>query len=377
MINENRLIGFFKTICKIPSLTKEEAKISTYLRSVLENLGFECWEDHAGEKTGGNANNLYGLLKGNPKYKSICFVAHMDSVQSLENLVIIEDENVIKSDGTTILGGDDKAGIAIIIEAIKQTIESKKEHGDIYVLFLVQEENGQGSVYVEKDNFNPDFTFNFDESVPALSFETDGPTEYRNTYKISMPKSEEQLKINKSTYKNIGENPITVASRAIAEITDLTKNTDVKCNIGFINGGLHMYRIPDVMEFHILLRCEDDNKAIEYNNKIHDIVEKYCKLYNAECSFDEWRCYIAFKTNKNDPIRKLIDKTCNDMGEKPIIRENFDCFDTSSLNDLGIKTVTCATGYDNYHQTTECLYKDQFIKNAEFAVKLIENIKDL
>lgn len=373
MINEARITDFFKTICKIPSLTKEEAEISAYLRNILEEMGFECWEDHAGEKTGGNANNLYGYLKGNPNYKSVCFSAHMDSVQSLENLVIVEEGNIIKSDGTTILGGDDKAGIAIIIEAVRYILENKKEHGDIYVLFLVQEENGQGSKYVETDRLKPDFTFNFDEAVPALSFETEGPTEYRNTYKISMPKSEEQLKINKSTYKNIGENPITVASRAIAEITDLTKNTDVKCNIGFINGGLHMYRIPDKMEFHILIRCEDDKKAIEYNNKIHNIVDKYCKMYGAEWDSEEWRVYIAFKIGEDDPLRQLVVRTCEDMGEKPVFRENFDCFDTSSLNDLGIKTVTCATGFYNYHNTTECVFKDQLYKNAEFAARILEN----
>ncbi|MBQ0105442.1 MAG: peptidase M20, partial [Armatimonadetes bacterium] len=101
MINQKRALDFFKNICRIPSKTKNEKEINAFLKNILTEMGFECWEDKAAQETGGNANNLYGRLKGDPAYKSVCFMAHTDSVQNLDNLVIIEEGNIIRSDGNT------------------------------------------------------------------------------------------------------------------------------------------------------------------------------------------------------------------------------------------------------------------------------------
>ena len=119
MINKTRLKDFFINILKINSPSKDEKEISDFLKKKLKELGFEIWEDNAAEIIEGTTNNLYGLKKGNPNYKSICLNAHMDTVMPTENINIIEEDGIIKTDETTILGADDKAGIAIIIEGIE------------------------------------------------------------------------------------------------------------------------------------------------------------------------------------------------------------------------------------------------------------------
>ncbi|MBQ0105469.1 MAG: M20/M25/M40 family metallo-hydrolase, partial [Armatimonadetes bacterium] len=185
MINEKRLTDFFEELCRINSPSKNEKEIIEYLKKFYTDLGFECWEDHAAKETGGNANNLYGCLKGNPNKKSVCFNAHTDTVMPTENINIINDGKIIKTDGTTILGADDKAGIACATEAVRSIIEQGEDHGDIYILSTVQEEIGVGGANcVTCENFSPDITFSFDTGKPVLCMVASAPTHYRMKYTI-------------------------------------------------------------------------------------------------------------------------------------------------------------------------------------------------
>lgn len=365
MINQKRALDFFKNICRIPSKTKNEKEINAFLKNILTEMGFECWEDKAAQETGGNANNLYGRLKGDPAYKSVCFMAHTDSVQNLDNLVIIEEGNIIRSDGNTILGADDKAGIAIIIESVRSIIENGEPHGDIYVLFCVQEESGTGSAFVSTENFTPDITFNFDETVPPISLEIKGPTEYRMEFKISMETVRGPI------------NPITVASKAITRTASLTDDEEVFCNIGYINGGYSKYRDPKECSVHILIKSHNHKKVTNMSQEIERIFREECKNSSAEISCENQLVYIAFDIPQDDEAMTLVRMACDSMNEKPVIRENFDCFDTSALNAKGLKTITVSTGYEKYHTTEEFLNIDQFLKNTEFAYQILKNIHRL
>lgn len=123
-VKRERLV---KEFCRLVSLDCEsfhEREMADYLKKELMDLGLEVSEDDAGEKTGGNAGNVYGLLPSNicgeDKGEPILFSAHMDTVKPGigKKAVLMEDE-VITSDGTTVLGADDLAGVAEILEMLR------------------------------------------------------------------------------------------------------------------------------------------------------------------------------------------------------------------------------------------------------------------
>ena len=121
MIQEDRLIGLFKDLCQINAPALGEKHVVAFVKKLLIDDGFEVHEDGAGREIGGNSNNLIVWLRGNlPNAPSVFLSAHFDTVEPTVGLKIEERDGVFYSDGSTILGADDKGGMApaIIIERV-------------------------------------------------------------------------------------------------------------------------------------------------------------------------------------------------------------------------------------------------------------------
>jgi tripeptide aminopeptidase len=144
VINEERLVSLFTKLCLINAPSLQERDCVAWTKAYLEQYPqLEITEDEGGKAIGGNANNLIVRLAGNkPGAPRIFLSAHFDTVEPTEGLVIVERDGVFFSDSDTILGADDKGGMAPAIEAVVALIESGAEHGDIYLLLSCAEEIG-------------------------------------------------------------------------------------------------------------------------------------------------------------------------------------------------------------------------------------------
>src|SRR5690625_56490 len=143
-VNQERLTEDFLELVQIDSETKYETEIAGVLKKKFTDLGLEVVEDDAKEKTGHGAGNLICTLKGTKTDADpIYFTSHMDTVVPGKGVKPSIKDGYIISDGTTILGADDKAGLAAILEAIRVIQEQKIDHGDIQFVITVGEESGR------------------------------------------------------------------------------------------------------------------------------------------------------------------------------------------------------------------------------------------
>ena len=144
MINNKRLIDEFLELVQIDSPSSKEGEVAKVLVKKLEEIGCKVIIDDAGEKAGGETGNIIATLKGNRDGKKLLFSSHMDTVSPGVGVKPIVDEakGIIKSDGTTVLGSDDKAGIACILEGLRVIKENNIDHADIQVVFSIWEEGG-------------------------------------------------------------------------------------------------------------------------------------------------------------------------------------------------------------------------------------------
>lgn len=139
--NEQRIKELFTELVSIDSISFLERNMADRLNEILRETGFEVMEDCAGELYGGNAGNVYGFLKGTVPGPATLFVAHMDTVQpGISKKAVFHKNGRITSDGSTILGSDDVAGIVEIIEGIRYVQEHNIPYGDVEVLFPIAEE---------------------------------------------------------------------------------------------------------------------------------------------------------------------------------------------------------------------------------------------
>ena len=141
--NQERLKSLFLELVRIDSLSRRELEVAQRLRREVESVGASFRFDNAGEKVRGNTGNLIAKLPGNVAGVSpFLLAAHMDTVAPGEGVKPIVEGDLIRTDGTTVLGGDDKSGCAVMCEVLHRLRESEIPHGPIEAVFTICEEVG-------------------------------------------------------------------------------------------------------------------------------------------------------------------------------------------------------------------------------------------
>jgi tripeptide aminopeptidase len=233
MINHERLLNEFLELVQIDSETKHEAEICKVLKEKFGALGLDVFEDDTTSVTGHGAGNLICSLKGNSSNAStIYFTSHMDTVTPGKGIKPSVKDGYVVSDGTTILGSDDKAGLAAMLEGIKVLKEQEIAHGDIQLVITVGEESGLvGARALDRNLIKADFGFAMDSNGPVGHIVVAAPT---------------QAKVKATIYgksAHAGVNPedgisaIQVASRAISKMPLGRIDKETTANIGRFEGG--------------------------------------------------------------------------------------------------------------------------------------------
>lgn len=141
MIQTERLLSEFCELVSVDSVSFQERKMADLLKKKLKELGVEVYEDISGSVYGSNTGNLYGFFKGELEGMPLLFSAHMDTVEpGVGKKAVCKADGRIVSEGDTVLGADDAAGITAILEAIRSLKEEKIPHRDIELLFPIAEE---------------------------------------------------------------------------------------------------------------------------------------------------------------------------------------------------------------------------------------------
>ncbi|MEW6278173.1 MAG: M20/M25/M40 family metallo-hydrolase [Candidatus Eremiobacterota bacterium] len=163
-INESRLVDTFLRLVTVPGPSLRERPIADQLKAELASLNLTAREDEAGERLGGNAGNLIVDLPGNvPGAPSLLFACHMDTVPVAVGVKPVMENGKISSDGTTALGGDNRAGCAEVLEAVREVLEHNLPHGPIQLVFTVAEERGLlGASELDPSQLRADYAYAVD-----------------------------------------------------------------------------------------------------------------------------------------------------------------------------------------------------------------------
>jgi tripeptide aminopeptidase len=366
MIKKDRLISRFMEYVQIDSESKNEKAIADRLTHDLENMGLEINIVDTRKITGSNTNNIYAFLQGDEKEEPILFAAHMDTVIPGNGIIPYIDGNYIKSDENTILGGDDKAGITAIIEAIKTIKENNLNHRPIEILFTVCEEIGLlGAKNFDYNLIRSQNAVVLDSSGAAGKIIIQAPCIYKMDVIITGKSS------HAGTYPEKGVNAIIVASEAISSMKLLRIDKDTTANIGSIYAKGPTNIIPDKVEMKFEIRSLSEDKAkiqiehmLECLNKSADKHGSSVK-YNVSCS------NRLFSIDKDNEFVKFIEDKNKKIGVTSNITFSTGGFDANILNNNGINTVVLSVGTENVHSTKERLNIVEFLKLSNLVLELM------
>lgn len=367
VINQKRLIKTFLELVKIDSISLKEGKISLFLKKKLKKLGLRVKEDNTARKIGGESGNITAVLKSNLKKKTsrIMFNSHLDTVIPGIKIKPRIKGDLISSDGNTILAADDKAGIAILLEAIKIIKGKNLGHPELIFVFTVAEEIGiLGAKNLKRKLIKADFGYVLDSHGEISNIINQAPTQDTLDIKI----------VGKAAHAGMcpekGISAIKVAGEAISKIKIGRIDKETTANIGVIKGGHATNIITEEVSIKGEARSLKIKKLDKTVSRIKNVFQKTADKHKAKLYFSKKREYDSFFVSRQKKPIKLVLKALKEMNLKGRILSTGGGSDANIFNSMGIPSVILSAGYEKPHA------KDEYIKIKRMvqAVRLILNI---
>lgn len=375
-VNRERIIKEFKTLTEFDSETYHEKNISKYLIKRLIDLGLEVksFDESQNLKKYSTSidlgKNIIATLKGDIE-GSVLFLAHQDTVSPGNGKKALFNEDVITSDGNTVLGADDISGLVSIIEALEVIIEDEIPHKTIEIFFPIAEEAyAKGSKVFDYSNIISKEAYVFDLAGDIGEAAIEAPLII--SFKVKIYGKSAHSGFN----PEMGVDAIKIASNAISKIKTGRIASNTTLNFGLISGGLMPNIVPDYVLVSGELRSSDEEKGFDVLDNIKEVFSKEAKALNGRIEFIDDVELHSYKISLDENVIKTFDYVCKKEGIKTKYIKTFGGSDNNNLVYHGIRGIVIASGYKNPHTKEESSNVLDLIKVSKIAVGLAGGINE-
>ncbi|HEU5141486.1 MAG TPA: M20/M25/M40 family metallo-hydrolase [Bacillales bacterium] len=366
-MNKDRLVEQFLELVQIDSETRHERQIADVLKNKFTELGLEVVEDDAAERIGHGAGNLVCTLKGNNKRADpIYFTSHMDTVVPGKGIQPRIENEVISSDGTTILGADDKAGLAAMFEAIRTIKENDVQHGTIQFVIPVGEESGlAGSKALDSSLLQAKYGYALDSAEKVGHIITAAPTQAKLHIVVNGKTAHAGVAPEK------GVSAISLAAKAISKMRLGRLDKDTTANIGSFRGGAQTNIVCDRVEIEAETRSLIPEKMEKQASEMKRIFEATAKELGGSAEVEIETMYPGYRYEDGDPVVEIAKEAVKAIGREPRLLESGGGSDANIIAGYGIPTVNLSVGYENIHTTDEKMPIQELVKTSELVLAIV------
>ncbi len=365
--NDKRVIDRFIELASIDGESFNERPVADYLIRKFQKLRIQLCEDDTAGKIGGNCGNLYGFAEGRGKYadsEPVLFCAHMDTVAPGNNKkIIIKDDGTITSDHTTVLGADDRVGIAGIIEAYTGVVEEELDHPPIEFLFTVAEEvYGLGSTALDYSKIRSGLAFAPDCSGEYGVYSSCEPTLISFEVRIKGKASHAGYEPEK------GINAIAAAAAAISRIKQGWADDHTTLNIGTIEGGSVTNAVPETCFIKGEIRSgvhEDAHRTME---SVKSIFSEEATRAGAQVFIDTKERITVYRKDPGAVPGSALERykrALEKQGKTAVAKKSFGGSDINSLIKNGIDGLNIYGPMHNIHTTEEYTTVQEIVSFTE------------
>jgi tripeptide aminopeptidase len=380
IIKMNRIWDRFKKLTAIDSLSYHEREICDVLKDQLEELGAKTYEDNIGERLVPYykdnpqvtppkelCGNLYGFVPGLIDKPPLLLSAHMDTVEpGIGKKASIDEKGVITSDGTTILGADDVAGITIILEAITRLKENNIPHRPLEILFTVSEEkNCLGSAMADYSKLRSKEGYALDMGGPIGTAANAAPTIL--AYKVSFYGKAAHAGADPAK----GIHAIKTAANAISRIELGRPEPGVTVNIGSFSGGGATNIIPDECTFFGEIRSHSHEKVLKRWDIILEILKEEAKKTGATFEATKDIHVNSFETPIDSPVVTRFINACKKVNVEADLIPTLGGSDQNNFALNGIEGIVISCALYEAHSVEEYTKLDELEKCTELLMAVI------
>ncbi len=375
MINQNRLKHLLIELIKIDSLSRRERNVAVRLQREMESLGAQVWLDDAGEKVGGDTGNLIAHFRGTvPGAPPLLLSAHMDTVVPGEGIFPILEGDILRTDGRTVLGGDDKSGVAIICEVLRVVKENQLACSDIDVVFTICEEAGLiGAKCLDVSRLRARTGLVLDSDSVGFLF-TKAPAANRMEFHIR------GLEAHAGVCPEKGINAIKVAAEGIARMQLGRIDHETTANIGVIEGGMAVNIVPNAVVLRAEARSHSEEKLERQTWHMLQCLREAAAQHSLEVDGKRFQATVEAQIDRDydrmhvpdeSMIVQLVQAAAENLHvELKTLATGGGC-DANVLNQKGLEVANLSTGMREIHTVHEWLDLKDLNLSAQMVLEIV------
>ncbi|RVU54410.1 M20/M25/M40 family metallo-hydrolase [Anaerosphaera multitolerans] len=367
-MNKNRLVNTFMNLVRIDSESKNEGKFHEYLKNRCKEIGLQTYEDNTKKETGLGAGNLLCTLEANSDLPPLMFCCHTDTVQPGIGIKPFIDNEIIYSEGNTILAADDKAGIAAILEMITVLQETNINHGKIELLFTPGEEIGLlGISAFDMTKLESKYGYVLDSAGPVGGILMASP----NLYFIEATFHGKAA--HAGVEPELGASAIQMAAKSISKMKLGRVDQLTTSNIGTIKGGIATNVVPETAHLTAEIRSISEDQCYALLSEMKQIMYSAAREFNGSVEINTKKLSTGYQLKDSSYVVNLAGDAFNQLNIPIDQQISGGASDANVLNANGIETVNLAIGYEKIHTTEEFIPIAELEKITNVAIYLATN----
>ena len=374
-VNRERLAESFTELCEIDSPSRREGRISRRLQELFRELGAaEIIEGDSARETGAECGNLIVRFDGRLEVEPIFLSCHMDTVEPAEGVRVRREGDLFTSAGDTILGSDDKSGIAACIEALRLLRETGTPHRPVELVITTCEEIGLvGAKALDPKLVRAREGYALDSSGFARVI-THAPAANRLTITVS------GVAAHAGLHPEWGVNAVLVAAQALARVPNGRIDDETTANFGTIVGGTASNIVPERVVIEAEVRSHSVDKLERVTRQIEAIFHETVAAWEDPTGQALGRPAVEVAVRPDFPVMRLdrddrvirrVDAAARAIGLELSYERAGGGSDANIFNGHGLATAIIATGMTNVHSTSEQVTLQDMVDLTRLLVALL------
>jgi tripeptide aminopeptidase len=363
------VVDLFTELAAIPSPPGSEREVADRVRRYLEGLGLEVSEDDAGARIDSTAGNLLSCLEpttangGMP----IFLCAHLDTVRPTGPLEPVVEDGIVRNAGGTILGADNKAAVAALLEATRLLLSENRPHAGVELLFTPKEEVGLlGAKAFDAERLRANVGFVYDHAAPIGEVMLGAP--HARHLEVTM----RGRAAHAGMAPEEGRSAIAAAAHAISDFRLGRLDDETTASVGLIEGGTARNIVPDHCTFSIDVRSHDETKLADVVQELLETITFAAALEQCDAETDVQESYRGYRFARGDLPVRLACAALEREGLQPRLALGGGGADANVFNERGRQCVNLANGMVAIHTPDEHIAVADLERMIDVTLSLVE-----
>ena len=357
----------FVELARVPSPPGQERAVADQVVEYLRSLALSVDEDDAGARIDSTIGNLLCRIEPTAEGTPVFFCAHLDTVPPEGPLEPVVDGGFVRNGGGTILGADNKAAVAAMLEATRRIVAENRPHGGVELLFTPKEEVGlRGAAAFDHERLRARVGYVYDHAGPIGEVILGAP------YQCKIDATFHGRAAHSGMYPEEGRSAIGAAARAIADLRLGRLDEETTANVGEIRGGTARNIVPEHCSFLAEARCHDETKLGALVQEMLETITFAAQVGECDVETRVEPSSRGYRFKRDDEPVRLAAAALERSGYQPSYGLSGGGADANVFNERGLQCLNLANGMIDIHTPDERIAVEDLERMVDVTLALVE-----